>query len=216
VEGFINTVEQVRQAGCETVVYASTSSVYGDRTEPSPESMPVEARTGYEASKLSRERYGEYFSNYHGMSVAGLRFFSVYQGYEGAEGHKGEYANIVAQFADDLAHGRPPTVYGDGSHCRDLTHVEDVVRGIELAADQRLDGVYNLGTGEQHSANEVVAELQRVLGTEIEPEHVENPIDEEVFVQATMADPSRMHEATGWEAEIGFEEGMRRVCEPYL
>jgi UDP-glucose 4-epimerase len=216
VEGFINTVEQAREHGCETVVYASTSSVYGDRTEPSPESMPVEARTGYEASKLSRERYGEYFSNYHDMSVAGLRFFSVYQGYEGAEGHKGEYANIVAQFADDLAHGRRPTVYGDGSHTRDLTHVEDVVRGIELAADHRLDGVYNLGTGEQYSANEVVAQLQSVLGTEIEPEHVENPIDESVFVSDTMADPSKMHEATGWEAEIGFEEGMRRVCEPYL
>jgi len=216
VEGFVNTVEQAREHGCETVVYASTSSVYGDRTEPSPESMPIEARTGYEASKLARERYAEYFSNYHDMSVAGLRFFSVYQGYEGAEGHKGEYANIVAQFADDLAHGRPPKVYGDGSHTRDLTHVSDIVRGIELAADHRLDGVYNLGTGEQYSANEVVAQLQRVLGTEIEPEYVDNPIDESVFVSDTLADATKMREATGWEAEVGFEQGMRRVCEPYL
>jgi len=60
--------------------------------------MDVEARTGYEASKLARERYAEYFHNFHGMSLAGMRFFSVYQGFGGAEEHKGEYANTVAQF----------------------------------------------------------------------------------------------------------------------
>jgi len=85
----VNTIEQARKDGCNTVVYATTSSIYGDRTEPSPESMDVEARTGYEASKLARERYAEYFHNFHGMSLAGMRFFSVYQGFGGAEEHKG-------------------------------------------------------------------------------------------------------------------------------
>jgi Nucleoside-diphosphate-sugar epimerases len=96
VEGFVNTVEQVRKEGCETVVYASTSSIYGSRTEPSPESMAVEAHTGYEASKLARERYAEYYANHHDMSMAGLRFFSVYQGFGGNEEHKGKFANTVA------------------------------------------------------------------------------------------------------------------------
>ncbi|PSP60723.1 nucleoside-diphosphate sugar epimerase [Halobacteriales archaeon QH_8_64_26] len=215
VEGFANTVEQARQDGCETVVYASTSSIYGDRTEPSPEDMPVEARTGYEASKLARERYAEYFHNRHGLAMAGLRFFSVYQGYRGAEAHKGEYANIVAQFADDLANGEAPLIYGDGSHTRDLTHVEDVVRGIEAAADHRLTGVYNLGTGSSYSANEIVAMLNEELETDIEPEHTENPIPEDVFVSDTMADPSKMTRATGWEPAISFEEGIEKVCAPY-
>jgi len=217
VEGFANTVEQARADGCDTVVYASTSSIYGDRTEPSPESMAVEAGTGYEASKLARERYAEYFENYHGMTVAGMRFFSVYQGYAGGnEEHKGEFANIIAQFADDVANGESPVVYGDGSHTRDFTHVRDVVRGLELAADHELSGIYNLGTGESYSANEVVEKLCAILGADVDPEHVENPIDEDVFVQHTMADPSKMHEATGWEPEITFDEGLRMVCDPYL
>ncbi|MCL7416596.1 MAG: NAD-dependent epimerase/dehydratase family protein, partial [Halalkalicoccus sp.] len=97
VEGFVNVVEQARNDGCDTVVYASTSSIYGNQTEPSPEDMDVEVNTGYEASKLARERYAEYFANHYDLSMAGMRFFSVYQGYGGAEGHKGEYANVIAQ-----------------------------------------------------------------------------------------------------------------------
>jgi UDP-glucose 4-epimerase len=215
VEGFANAVEQVRRDGCDTVVYASTSSIYGNRTEPSPESMDVEAHTGYEASKLARERYGEYFANAHDTAVAGMRFFSVYQGYGGSEGHKGEYANIIAQFADDIANGEPPVIYGDGSHTRDFTHVDDVVRGLELAADHRLTGIYNLGTGESYSANEVVELLADELDADVEPEHVENPIPDDMFVHDTMADATKMREATGWEPEISFEEGIERVCAQY-
>ena len=215
VEGFVNAVEQARQDGCETVVYASTSSIYGSRTEPSPEDMPVAVDTGYEASKLARERYGEYFSNHHGMSMAGLRFFSVYQGYGGAEAHKGEYANVIAQFADDVANGRNPELYGDGEQTRDFTHVDDVVRGLRLAAEHELDGIYNLGTGESYSFNTVVELINEELGTAVEPAYVENPIPESVYVHDTCADPSKMRAKTGWEPEIGFREGIRRVCAQY-
>jgi UDP-glucose 4-epimerase len=215
VEGFVNAVEQARQDGCETVVYASTSSIYGSRTDPSPEDMPVAVDTGYEASKLARERYGEYFSNHHGMSMAGLRFFSVYQGYGGAEAHKGEYANVIAQFADDVANGRNPELYGDGEQTRDFTHVDDIVRGLRLAAEHELDGIYNLGTGESYSFNTVVDLINDELGSDVEPAYVENPIPESVYVHDTCADPSKMRAKTGWEPEIGFREGIRRVCAQY-
>jgi UDP-glucose 4-epimerase len=215
VEGFVNTVEQARQDGCDTVVYASTSSIYGDRTEPSPEDMPVTVNTGYEASKLGRERYGEYFANYYDMHMTGLRFFSVYQGYGGAEEHKGEFANVIAQFADDVANGVSPKIYGDGTQTRDFTHVSDIVRGIELAAKHELTGIYNLGTGESYDFNTVVEMINDELGTDVEPEHVENPIPEDVYVHDTMADPTKMKEATGWEPEISFEDGIRRVCAQY-
>jgi len=215
VEGFVNTVEQARQDGCKTVVYASTSSIYGSRTEPSPEEMNVEAHTGYEASKLARERYGEYFANAYDLNVAGMRFFSVYQGYGGSEEHKGEYANIISQFAHDIANGESPVIYGDGTHTRDFTHVSDIVRGLELAADHELTGLYNLGTGEAYSANEVVEMLKAELDADVEPEHVENPIDDDMFVQGTMADPSKMKEATGWGPEISFEKGIAEVCSQY-
>ncbi|RRJ31381.1 NAD-dependent epimerase/dehydratase family protein [Halocatena pleomorpha] len=212
VEGFVNTVEQVREQ-CDTVVYASTSSIYGSRTEPSPEDMEITAQTGYEASKLAREKYAEYYSNHYGMTMAGLRFFSVYQGYGGAEEHKGEYANIVAQFADEIVNGQSPGIFGDGSQTRDFTHIDDIVRGLEAAADHRLDGIYNLGTGERYDFNTVVGLLNEELGTDVEPEYIETPFDD--YVHDTLADSTKMREATGWEPQIDFEEGIERVCAPY-
>lgn len=137
IEGFVNVVEQARQDSCDTVVYASTSSIYGDRTDPSPERMDVNVNTGYEASKMAREKYAEYFSNHYDLSMAGLRYFSVYQGYGGAEEHKGEYANVVAQFADDIAKGQSPKLYGNGEQTRDFTHVSDVVQATILAAEKK-------------------------------------------------------------------------------
>jgi len=215
VEGFVNVVEQAKADGCDTVVYASTSSIYGSRTDPSPEAMDVTVNTGYEASKMARESYAEYFPNHYDLTAAGMRFFSVYQGYGGAEEHKGEYANVIAQFADDIANGEAPALYGDGAQTRDFTHVSDIVRGLVLAAEHRLDGVYNLGTGEAYDFNTVVDLINDELGTDVEPEYVENPIPEDVYVHDTCADPSKMREATGWEPQIDFEEGIRRVCEQY-
>jgi UDP-glucose 4-epimerase len=215
VEGFVNVVEQARADGCDTVVYASTSSIYGSRTEPSPESMDVSVKTAYEASKVSRERYAEYFSTHHGLSMAGLRYFSVYEGFGGAEAHKESYANVIAQFADAIASGESPELYGDGEQTRDFTHIDDIVRGSVLAADHELDGVYNLGTGEQYSFNTVVAMINEELGTDVGPAYVENPIPEDIYIHDTCADISKIREAIGWEPEIGLRAGIRRVCRPY-
>lgn len=215
VEGFVNVVEQARQDGCETVVYASTSSIYGDRTSPTPEKASVQANSAYEASKLARERYAEYFRNHHGLSLAGLRPFSVYQGYGGGEAHKGEYANVIAQFAEDIANGEAPVLYGDGRQTRDFVHVSDVVDAAVRAAEDELDGMYNVGTGERRSFNTVIESINETLGTDVDPEYVENPIPESVYVHDTCADFSKLREETGWEPEIGFEEGIRRVCSAY-
>jgi len=216
VEGFVNVVEQALEDGCDTVVYASTSSIYGSRTEPSPEAMDVAVNTGYEASKLARERYAEYFSNHYDMTMAGMRFFSVYQGYGGAEEHKGEYANVIAQFADDIANGESPVLYGDGTQTRDFTHVSDIVRGLVVAAEHELDGIYNVGTGKSYDFNTVVELINDELGTDVEPEYVENPIPESVYVHDTCADASKLQSETGWEPQIDFEEGIRRVCTQYV
>jgi len=212
VEGFVNTIESVRET-CESVVYASTSSIYGDRTEPSPTSMDVEAETGYEASKLARERYAEYYSNHHGLNIAGLRFFSVYQGFGGNEAHKGQFANTVAQFADAIATGQQPELFGDGSQTRDFTHVDDVVRALDLTAAEQLTGVYNVGTGESYSFNEMVRLINDALGTDVEPIYVDCPFDG--YVSDTLADTSTFRESTGWTPQVEFEEGVRRVCAPY-
>lgn len=215
IEGFVNVVEQAKADGCDTFVYASTSSAYGSRTEPSPEDIDLEASTGYDASMLGRERYAEYYGDfYDDLTLAGMRFFSVYQGYGGNEGHKGEYANTVSQFADSIASGDAPVLWGDGSQTRDFTHVDDIVRGLTRAAEAEIDGVYNLGTGDAYSFNEMVDMINDVLGTDVDPTY--EPIPLENYVHDTCADISKIREATGWEPQITFEEGVRRVCAPYL
>jgi len=213
VEGFVNVVEQAMDDGCDTFVYASTSSIYDDDL-PSSEDEQVVADTGYEASMLSRERYGEYYDQfYEDVSIAGMRFFSVYQGYGGAEGHKGEYANTVSQWAAKMADGEQPVLWDDGSQTRDYTHVRDVVRAIELVADHRLSGVYNVGTGRNVTFNETVELLNDALGTDIDP--VYEPIPLKHYNHQQRADPSKLREATGWEPTVAFEDGVEMLCEPY-
>jgi len=116
---------------------------------------------------------------------------------------------VIAQFAEDIAKGDSPILYGDGSQTRDFTHVSDAVSAAVAAAENRLDGVYNVGTGTRHSFDEVVASINRELGTDVDPEYVENPIPESVYVHDTCADASKLRAATGWEPEIGLEEGSR-------
>lgn len=102
---------------------------------------------------------------------------------------------------------------GDGSQTRDFTHIEDIVRGIELAVDNRLDGIYNIGTGENYDFNTVVEMLYEEFGSDIEPAYIETPFDG--CVHDGLADSTKMTEATGWEPQISFEEGIQRVSEPY-
>jgi len=84
-----------------------------------------------------------------------------------------------------------------------------------LAAEHDLDGVYDLGTGERYSFNTVVEMINNELGTDVDPEYVENPIPEEMYVHDTCADSSKITEATGWEPEVDLAEGVRRVCAQY-
>ena len=214
VDGFVNTVEQVQEAGCDTVVYASSSSVY-DNDPPGREDDLVTAGTGYEASMLSRERYAEYYNDvYDDLAIAGTRFFSVYQGYGGAEEHKGQYANTVSQWADKMARGEQPVLWGDGEQTRDYVHVSDVVSAVEAIADARLAGVYNVGTGHNVSFNETVALLNETLGTDIDPVYEPVPLSNYNYRQR--ADPSKLMDATDWEPPIEFENGIRDVCAPYV
>jgi UDP-glucose 4-epimerase len=213
VEGFVNTVEQVIDGGCDTIVYASTSSIY-DNDPPGREDDRLSADTGYEASMLSRERYAEHYGDtYDDVSVAGTRFFSVYEGYGGAEDHKGTYANTVSQWAEKMADGERPVLWGDGTQTRDYVHVSDVVSAIEQIADERLSGVYNVGTGKNYSFNETVDLLNEALGTDINP--VYEPVQLSNYNYQQRADPSKLQDATGWEPELSFEDGVRQVCEPY-
>jgi UDP-glucose 4-epimerase len=213
VEGLVNVVEQAHDDGCGTVVYSSTSSFY-DNDPPGRETDTLTAKTGYEASMLSRERYGEYYNSfYDDLSVAGTRFFSVYQGYGGAEEHKGEYANTVSQWAEKMARGDAPVLWGDGEQTRDYTHVSDVVRALVRIAEEQLEGVYNVGAETSVSFNETVEMLNEALRTDIEPTY--EPVQLSNYNYAQRADASKLREATGWEPQVSFEEGVEQVVAPY-
>jgi UDP-glucose 4-epimerase len=214
VEGFVNTIEQAKASGCDTVVYVSSSSIYGDHTEPTTESMTVEAETAYQASKLACERYAEYYAHHHDMSMAGLRFFSVYQGFGDGDEYDREYHNTIDRLARKITSGEPPELFGDGSQTRDFVHDHDVARACELAADHEVSGIYNVGTGDSHSFNEVVEMINETAATDIDPKYIECPFDG--YLQDMCADVSKFRQATGWEPTIGLERGIELVCEPYL
>lgn len=215
VGGFINVMEQAVEADVDAVVYATTSSIYGDRTEPTSEDVDVTVKSAYEASKRAREEYAQYYTSHHDIPCAGLRLFSVYEGFDGGEEHKGEFGNIISQFADKIARGESPVIYGDGTQTRDFVYVDDVVDAFRLAAEEELSGIYNVGTGESYSFNRVVSEINDRLGTEVPAEYVDNPIPEDVYVHDTCADYEKFHEATGWRPVIDFTEGVRDVCAGY-
>lgn len=213
VEGFVNTAEIAIEEGVEKIVYASTSSMYGSVEPPHQEDMGEVPTNRYTASKMSRERYAEVYSYNDRIQTTGLRYFSVYGPHERS---KGKYANIVTQFLWKMMDGERPVIWGDGSQTRDFTFVKDVVKANMLAADRRdeIDGRYfNIGTGRDVSFNQVVEKLNEILGTDIEPEHVENP--REKYVETTKADISSAREDLGYEPEYSFEEGLERTVEYY-
>ena len=213
VEGFVNVMENCLSHGIEDVVYASSSTVYGNPdTVPTHEDVPLDPTTRYAASKASRERYAVAYRA-QGLNVVGARFFSTYQGYEHQEGHKGEHGNVISMFAEDMANGDRPVVYGNGTQTRDFIHVSDTVRAlIEMIG---LNGVYNVCRGEAVTFNEVVEALNDALGTELEPEYIEPPLDGE-YVAVQEGDRSKLTEDTGWEPQVDVPVGMQRVVAPYL
>jgi UDP-glucose 4-epimerase len=213
VEGFVNMAEQARSINSD-IVYASTSSIYGTHTNESVEGQEVTVKTAYEASKLSREKYSQYYNQYSDIDAIGLRLFSIYQGMRYNEGHKQQYANVISQFAERIYNDNRPVLYGDGTQTRDFTHVNDVVEAFILAGDAE-PGIYNVGSGEVRSFNQIVTEINNQLDKSIEPEYVENPINDDVYVSNQNSCSQKFREETGWQPSISFEQGIKKVCESY-
>jgi len=213
LEGFINTVEAAKEEGAEKIVYASTSSMYGSVKPPHQEHIDVEPVNLYTASKMSREMYARSYSYQEDIHTTGLRFFSVYGPHEKA---KGEYANVVTQFLWKMQNNEQPVIWGDGTQERDFVFVKDVARANIKAAERReeLDGeVFNIGTGDPTTFNEVVEHLNKKLGKEIEPEKIENPRDK--YVHEHKADISKAREVLGWKPQNDFEQGLKKTVDFY-
>ena len=189
------------------VVFASSSSLYNGLPTPNREDMDVMVTDYYTEARLGIERIAELYHQLYGLDVVGLRFFSVYGPHERA---KGIYANIVSQFLWEMQDGKTPVIYGDGEQTRDFTFVSDVVRACILAMEKDVSGAFNVGTGVSHSFNDVVVTLNGVLGMDIEPQHIDNPVEN--YVAHTLADLTKVKAALGFRSEYSLEEGIREIA----
>lgn len=205
IVGTVAVLNAAHKAGVKRVVFASSSSVYGDtgRLPLHEDNQPV-PMSPYARHKLQGEQYCEDFAHEpFKLQTACLRFFNVYG--PGADPN-GAYALVVAKFLEQKRSGKPLTITGDGTQTRDFTHVFDVVRAMIMAAEDGEEwwgDVINIGGGRQISVNQV-AEL---IGGPVT--HIEARLEP----HDTLASIGRAKEYLGWKPQVSFEEGIRQLLE---
>ena len=213
IESFLTVLEWARKNGVKKVLYASTSSLYGNNPLPLTENQHVTPLNHYAVTKQVYEHAAACYNKvYPDMDIIGFRFMSVYGPNEEA---KGEFANLISQFCWDVARGLPPVIYGDGSQTRDFTNVRDVVKGITLAieTEKKLGAdVFNIGTGRATSLNEIADALEKAFANGIKAQYIENPV-KEGYVQGQHADISKIKEVLGYEPTVKLEDGIKEQVE---
>ena len=210
VGGTLNVLMAARAAGVRRVVFASSSSVYGDTPElPKREDMKPSPASPYAVGKLAAENYCGVFSSLFDLECVSLRYFNVFGP---RQDPSSQYAAVVPLFLSALLEGRPPLIYGDGEQSRDFTYVSNVVDANILAMDRNgvAGEVLNVACGSTSTVNELLAELRDITGSALEAEHAApRPGD----VRHSYADVSRAVGALGFSPRVGFREGLERTVE---
>jgi UDP-glucose 4-epimerase len=212
VDGTFNLLMAAKDAGCRRVVYAASSSAYGDQpTSPKREEMTPMPLSPYAVQKLTGEYYLRAWYECYGFETMGLRYFNVFGP---RQDPNSAYAAAIPAFVRAIMNDESPTVFGDGEQTRDFTHVDNVVHANLLAANaDRLTGeVVNVACGESVTVNKVLALINEQFGKSIASNHVDvRPGD----VKHSLADVSRAKELIGYEPVVTFAEGIRRAIEWY-
>lgn len=208
VDGFINLLNASRENGVRKLVYASTSSVYGNNDPPLSEDMKLDPVNFYASTKLLNEHLAVLYSREYGLETIGLRYLSVFGPKEKS---KGIYANLASQFLWKMQKNEQPTVYGDGRQTRDFTFVADIVSANLLAMNSKISGeVFNIGTGRPTSLNDLVAIINKILGKSIKPKYVDN--DFKNYIATQMPDISKARKLLGYAPEYSLEDGLRLLA----
>jgi UDP-glucose 4-epimerase len=208
VTGTLNVLQAARQAGVRRVVYASSSSVYGDRPDlPKREEQAPAPISPYAVSKTAGEQYATVWSRLYGVETVGLRYFNVFGP---RQDPASEYAAVIPRFILWALRGEPLQVHGDGDQSRDFTYIDNVVDANVLAG--RVDGVggevFNVGCGVRTSLLDIVARLEAILGRRLERRHgPARPGD----VRHTLADIDKAKRLLGYSPLVGFDEGFRQT-----
>src|SRR5262249_10827244 len=190
---------------------AASASAYGiPAGAVQGEEDPVCPLSTYAAAKLAGEMYCRAFSACHGLETVRLRFFNIFGPRQRADS---PYSGVIALFAAAMSAGRRPTVFGDGLQSRDFTDVRDVVQALVKAASAPASvsgAVYNVGTGRSVSVLDLVAALNRLLGTDLAPEHGPERAGD---VRHSRADITRARRDLGYQPAVPFEEGLGRTLD---
>jgi nucleoside-diphosphate-sugar epimerase len=211
VTGTLNVLLAARDAGVQRVVFASSSSVYGNAPAmPVHEELPCRPVSPYGVTKLAGERYLQAFWESYELPTVALRYFNVFGP---RQDPRAEYAAVVPRFIVAALEGKPATIYGDGEQARDFTYVGDVVQANLLAADSTSDAwgqVFNIACGDRHSVNQLLAAVRTAVGGEpVAPLH-EPPRAGDV--RESHAAIHAAERVLGYSPEYGFEEGLRRTA----
>lgn len=212
VNGTFNVLMAAREAGARRVVYAASSSAYGDtETLPKHEEMPPSPLSPYAAAKLFGEYYCQVFTRVYGFETVSLRYFNVFGP---RQDPSSPYSGVISKFITTLLEGKTPVIYGDGEQSRDFTYIDNVVDANLRAAEsgEAIGQVINLGIGERVTINQLLAELQKIIGSNL-PAHYEETRAGDI--RHSLAAISRAKDLLGYRPLIGLAEGLRRTVEWY-
>ncbi len=208
VDGTLNMLVAARDAGVKRLVFAGSSSVYGESAVlPKREDMRPAPLSPYALQKLIGEQYCQMFTRLYGLETVTTRYFNVF----GPRQQPGSpYSGVISLFIEALAQGQAPKVHGDGRQTRDFTFVADVVTGVlqACAAPGAAGAVINVAAGGRISLLELIRNIQMVLKTDIEP--VFGPV-REGDVRDSQADIAKARQLLGFAPSVPFDEGLRQT-----
>lgn len=214
VTATLNVLIAAREAGVRRVVYAGSSSAYGDTpTLPKHEAMLPKPISPYAVAKLAGEHYMQAFTRAYGLETVVLRYFNVFGPFQDPTSH---YSGVLAIFCRKMLAGEQPTIYGDGEQSRDFTYIDNVVHGNLLAAEapaERVAGqMMNLATGSRITLNETFRILCDLTGFSGEPSYAEHRSGD---IRDSLADVRLAGELLGYKPVVDFRDGLERTVDWY-
>jgi nucleoside-diphosphate-sugar epimerase len=212
IDATLNVLVAARDAGVKRVVYAGSSSAYGNTpTLPKREDMPPNPLSPYALQKLVGEQYMQMFTSLYGLETVTIRYFNVFGP---RQDPSSPYSGVISVFAKALLENKAPTIYGDGEQTRDFTYVANVVDGVLRAvnAPGAAGAVVNVATGSRISLNRLFEEMRRLTGSSV---HVAYGPARHGDVKDSQADITRARILLGYEPLVSFEEGLRHTVDWY-
>ncbi len=212
IDGTFQLFLAAKDAGCRRIIYAASSSAYGDQpTQPKRETMLPAPLSPYALNKLVGEYYGRVFYESYGLETISLRYFNVFGPYQDPSS---QYAAAISAFVSAILRGEEPIVYGDGEQTRDFTHIDNVVEANMLAAAAKTTQgqVINIACGQSVTINQVIAAINRLLGTDVTPRYAPPRAGD---VMHSLADITLAREVIGFEPHVMFEDGLARAIKWY-